>query len=392
VRTRLALTMTALTAIAGCAGPIPKVPPVSPGATVPGYSSPRYRDDKMWLCRPDLPKDECHADLTATAIRPDGSFAVVPHARSVDAAVDCFYVYPTVDLSLVPGNHTDFRDNERIVKTALAQAARFDEACRVFVPYYRQVTIGTYFMEGPELRDRRLKVAFSDVLDAFLHYMGQYNHGRKVVLVGHSQGAEMVARLVSRLFDHDPAMREKLLVAMPIGGHVEVPVGKTKGATFENVPVCTREDETGCVVAYRTYLEDASPEPRDQLPKPGNEIACVNPAAQDGGPSVRRFAGAYFPSDAAPFRKLVHTPFVVLPDFYAGRCINGSNGFRFLGISIAPRRGDARKNLIDFGSFWLDSPAMGLHILDMQFPQQDLIDLIKKKASKSAARVGPSAG
>jgi hypothetical protein len=64
--------------------------------------------------------------------------------------------------------------------------------------------MGTYVF-STEDRDRRSEVAFSDVKDAFLHYMGQYNHGRKVVLLGHSQGADMVVRLLKAVFDQDPS-------------------------------------------------------------------------------------------------------------------------------------------------------------------------------------------
>ena len=89
--------------------------------------------------------------------------------------------------------------------------------------------------------------------------MGQYNRGRKVVLIGHSQGADMIARLLQRVFDKDPAMRERLLLALPIGGPVEAAQGKLTGGNFENIPLCSRPDEQGCVVAFRTFRKEANP-------------------------------------------------------------------------------------------------------------------------------------
>ena len=381
------LALAALSVFAlGCVGGIPHVAPVPPGVHAPfeGYASARYRDDSMWLCRPDLARGPCHGDMTATEIRPDGTQAVVRHVPAAAPTVDCFYVYPTVDMRLVPGNHEDFHDNKRIEKTALAQAAQLDEACSVYAPLYRQVTIGTYFTATADGREKRLEVAASDVVDAFRHYMGQFNHGRKVVLVGHSQGAEMVVRLLKQVFDHDPAMRERLLVAMPLGGHVEVPVGKTTGGTFDTIPVCTAVDELGCVVAYQSYAESSNPTPSFGQPKAGFETVCVNPAAPEGGPTEHRFSRAYFPGEG-PFRKMTHNPFVLMRDFYAGRCVNGLGGFRFLGVSVDRAPGDVRKNPLDFDSFFLTT-QMGLHILDMQFAQGDLIDLIASKAAAARRR------
>ena len=59
------------------------------------------------------------------------------------------------------------------------------------------------------------------VVDAFLHYMGQYNRGRKVVLLGHSQGAQMIVRLLQRVGRY---RREGLLdVPWAAGGLIAQP-------------------------------------------------------------------------------------------------------------------------------------------------------------------------
>lgn len=98
--------------------------------------------------------------------------------------------------------------------------------CAVYAPLYRQATIGTYFA-GKDRRESFLQTAYSDVLDAFLHYMGQHNRGRKVVLIGHSQGADMISRLLRQVFDHDPAMRERLMLAMPVGDRSKCRTGSS---------------------------------------------------------------------------------------------------------------------------------------------------------------------
>ena len=375
-----------LAAASTAACSLPEATVVPPGVHSPftGYASARYADPKAWLCRPDLPAGACRADLTSTEIRPDRSRAVVPHVAAAPARVDCFYVYPTVDLGVLPGNHTDFTDLAPMARTALAQAARLGEVCDVYAPLYRQVTIGTYLSTEAGLEER-LGVAFSDVADAFAHYLGQHNHGRKIVLVGHSQGAEMVTRLLKRYFDDDPALRERLLVAMPIGGQFEVPKGKVVGGSLAHVPLCTKPGETGCVVAFRSYRAESTVSPPGRwVPRAGNETACVDPIRLDR-PEQRWFSRAYFPVTGSRGRWIhdvegVSTPFVVFRDLYTGRCVEGARGDRRLSISAAPGPGDTRASPLDLGAMAFDT-SMGLHVLDMQFPQGDLIELIARRAA-----------
>jgi hypothetical protein len=251
--------------------------------------------------------------------------------------------------------------------------------CDLYVPLYRQVTIGAYVF-GAEAREARLAVAFSDVADAFAHYLGQYNHGRKIVLVGHSQGAEMVVRLLRRFFEEDPALRDRLLVAMAIGGNVEVPPGRLSGATLPTIPLCSKPDELGCVVAYQTRRSGNDKSPGGLGPHAGNETACVNPAGV-GSTERRPFSRTYLPmSVLLSGARGVSTPFVVYRDFYAGQCVAGAGGYRYLAVSEVPGAGDTRESPFDLGQIGLNT-SLGTHILDMQFPQGDLIDMVARRAA-----------
>jgi len=42
------------------------------------------------------------------------------------------------------------------------------------------------------------ELGFRDVLAAWTHYLRYDNHGRSVVLIGHSQGSRMLMRLIRR--------------------------------------------------------------------------------------------------------------------------------------------------------------------------------------------------
>jgi hypothetical protein len=366
----------------------PAVRPTSPAAaSYTSSTSERYRDASRWLCRADLPGGPCHADLSATELRKDGSRGQVPHVSAQNPAVDCFYVYPTVDMSPDPGNHEEFSDLSLMTDATVAQAARFSEVCSLYVPLYRQVTVGTYFM-GDERREPYFATAFSDVADAFMYYLAHYNRGRKIALLGHSQGADMVVRLLQRFFDNDAALRARLLIAMPIGGSFETPAGRTAGGTLQNIPVCTAPDQPSCVVAYRTHVAGAPIRPAFKAPD-GHVTTCVNPAGFEPGPHP--FSRSYFPRryrGGPPPAGLedVDTPFVMLRDFYSGACMEVPPGYGNLAVTLPATGTDARQDLlnIDARARTTFGVVLGLHILDYQLPQGDLIELVRRRAPAAA--------
>jgi hypothetical protein len=376
-----AVRLTALlSTVVGCA-PTPNAaaPAVHATEAVPvAHLTPaKYDDPATWLCLPGR-DDACARDLSATLLHPDGSRTIErsePAAR--DAKADCFYVYPTVDVSLAPGNHDDFRNLEPMAGAALTQAARLRQACAIYAPLYRQVTIGSYFHDESRL-DAGLAFGYADVEAAFRTYLAKYNHGRPIVLVGHSQGADMVIRLLKTFFDHDAELRSRLVLAMPIGWYVEVPRGKTTGGTFENVPICTSPDEGGCVVAYRTYEAGSNVQLADRGPRAGNVNVCVDPAAV-GSDALAPLSRAYLRVSEGSRRYLhtegIDTPFVELEGFYQGQCVEGPEGFRYLAISAAA--GDPRKNPVTYELLPLHK-HIGLHMLDFQLLEGDLVNLVTR--------------
>jgi Protein of unknown function (DUF3089) len=376
----------------GCA-----VPPRSPSppadlkSPFTGYRSERYDQARWWLCMPGR-DDACAGNLDATDLAPDGTKVEVRDRQLPGSdQVDCFYVYPTVDLRPWAASHEDFSDLGLITFTTAMQAARFRSVCRLFVPLYRQTTIGAYFV-GDTGRAPYREVAVSDVVDAFLQYMGQYNRGHKIVLLGHSQGSEMVVALLERFFDHDPAMRERLLLAMPIGWPVEVAPGKTTGGTFDTIPVCTQKGETGCIVTFRSYDANAPAAPGHAQPSGGHESVCVEPSTLAHG--TRAMARSFFGVPGwygmpAIFSNLkdvgvVKTPFVMVRGVYEGQCVEGEKGFRYLAVDVR----DGRSSPVELDSFWLHG-QLGYHLLDMQFAAGDLMDLVAERVRARAQGAAP---
>jgi hypothetical protein len=57
-----------------------------------------------------------------------------------------------------------------------------------------------------------------------------------------------------------------MVTAIIAGGNVTVPTGKTEGATFQNIPICTASDLSGCVIAYSSFPSQPRPMPTSVFP------------------------------------------------------------------------------------------------------------------------------
>ncbi len=358
---------------------------VEPTNPFEGFQSERYSDPDLWLCLPGKTDDQCLVNsIDATVVEPDNSVRIEtfePPAKEPD--IDCFYIYPTVDLSGVPGNHTDFSDISYELDPLLSQAARFTSVCRVFAPLYRQVTFGSF--NAPNAQEL-LDIAYADVDEAFRHYMGQYNNGRRFVIMGHSQGTFMVTRLMRDYIDPNPDLRARLVAGLLIGGSVTVPEGQKVGGTFQNVPLCTSVEQTGCVIAYRSYADSRPPANGSNVVGPeGMDTACTNPAALGGGPGL--FKKTYLPLhanqpvfDIAPPTDFT-TLFALYENFYSGECVKDNRNRSYLEISITPGPGDLRENMVPFNNPLFAPGLLGTHVLDYNFALGDLIDLVAAKAA-----------
>lgn len=329
-----------------------------------------YDDAANWLCLPGKSGDVCQTDLSATEIRADGSEIAAPHVAATDPKIDCFYVYPTVDLSVLPGNHTDFKDLKPMSDVAVNQAARFSEVCRVFAPLYRQMTIGGYILESKANRNKLLENAFGDVRAAFTNFLSRIGSDRKIVLIGHSQGGQMVDMLLQRLFVEDPALRSRLLVAMPIGANIGsqqlVPAGQ-ETAVRQNIPLCSSATQRGCSISYGSWFAGGNP---ISTSEDGVTAECVNPA-KPGSTASEAITRTFLPRDgvAGIPSQPVSTQSALYRNFYSAKCVPTSSG-HMLEISEMKAPGDKRSP-IKF------TAGSNLHVEDVNLALGDLIDRVR---------------
>lgn len=349
-----------------------------------GATSTVYSDDTNWLCLPDVEGDACDLDLDATTVFPDGTTEPDPFTRAVDAPVDCFYVYPTI--STDPGANSDRSADPAEVGIAANQAARFGEVCNVYAPMYRQIPLGALFNnlsaqsststtsapEGGSPRD----IAYGDVAEAFMHYLAEYNDGRPFVLIGHSQGAGHLGRLIAEEIDRDETLRSQMLSAMLLGGAI----ADSGEDAYENVPACESPTDTGCVISYASFYA-GEPPPADSLfghlrgASDGRAI-CTNPVdPSTPGPSPLQ---SYFQAGHTEGAPQVDTPFIHYDGVLTGTC-TADDSFDWLEIAVAPDTAPSVPQ--DFGG--RITPQWGAHLSDMNFAQGDLIELVRTQSGQS---------
>ncbi len=339
-----------------------------------------YAGDSFWLCKPGMAENQCFVNgLDSTEILPDDSTALETHTGNEEQDYDCFYVYPTVDL-IGTGNHTDFSDVSLELDPLLSQAARFNDSCRIFAPLYRQVAFPSF---GSPNGAKLSEIAYRDVKAAWDHYLAEHNDGRNIVIVGHSQGTFMLTRLMQEEIDPSPALRQRLIVGLLIGGRVSVPQGEIVGGTFENIPLCTSDAETGCVIAYRSYAEGFAPTAGSNVVGP-DDTACTNPGALAGGEgSLAAYIATSVnqPLFAVFDPPVLGTPFIKYENLYAAECVKDAEDRSYLEIRVRPGPGDSREDRIDLTHLVLDPAFLGTHILDYSFPLGNLITLVEQKAA-----------
>ena len=204
-----------------------------------------YRQTASWAARGDRSGDAC--DVT-----------VGPYTdQQSSAEADTFYVYPTVhgleDYSDISNADITTRTYRRDVAVALAtQATAFTDGTRIWAPYYRQASMGSFgtsYDTGPAraVHER----AYADMLAAFDHYMANENNGRPIVLAGHSQGGTWLVRLLKERFD-GKKLSDQLVAAYIMGEFIGPD-------TFDSLPLCTNGSDTGCVLSWATVAKGGTP-------------------------------------------------------------------------------------------------------------------------------------
>jgi len=244
-------TLTAIGALAALASSMAgaqapqAAPPPPPFDSQPQPTPPDYATDSAWAALPGVPGP---ADTVPQRRKP-----VTGKLRGVDV----FYVHPTTfrtpdrwNADLADAKVNAWTDASVIAR----QAAVFNACCNVFAPRYRQASFlatRDRFMEGDG--GKAYALAYSDVLAAFDQWQASRNQGRPFILAGHSQGGEMLMRLLADRIDGTP-LQKRMVAAYAIG--IDFSVGYF-GTRYRTLKPCDTPVRTGCVLAWNAVSPQA---------------------------------------------------------------------------------------------------------------------------------------
>ena len=225
-------------------------------------------------------------------------------------------------------------------------------------------------------------------------YLTRYNQGRGFVLIGHSEGSEVLETVIAKMVDSHPSVRKHLLSAILMGGNVLVKGNTGIGGDFKHIPACRSATQLGCVIAFSTFDQ---PAPSDSLfgrvgnlavgptPAKGDEVLCTNPANLAGGsgildpisPSAPFAPGSTIAAGLGVLKYTVPSPSTVFwtsPGAYTAKCEN-SNGAHVL--MVTARNGAPTPTPAP-------TPEWGLHLLDANLSLGNLIGIVKSETSAFA--------
>ena len=192
---------------------------------------------------------------------------------------DVFFVCPTVYMGQ-DKQWTEFDDKTKssFVGAINMEKGIYDADARFFAPYYHQASFSAYSLPEDEF-DSVMENAYSEVKDAFLYYMENYNKGRPVILAGFSQGADLSIRLLKDCFKDDKT-NEQLIACYAVGWRI------TEQEITDNphIKYAMGETDTGVLITFNS--EDPSITDSMLIPE-GTKTLAINPLnwKTDGTPA-----------------------------------------------------------------------------------------------------------
>ena len=206
-------------------------------ADSPQAPAPDYSRRESWVARPDI------ADNPALWT-PDG----IKRAPHPAAAV--FFITPTAYIQRDRWNAPldDAATNKLLDMFARGQASVFNGVGDIWIPHYRQATLGAFYKPGPDA-DKALALAFGDVIRAFDAFLAAQPADRPIILAGHSQGSLHLLHLVQQ---RAAGLGGRLVAVYAAGWPVVMP----QDTAALGLAPCTSPAQAGCVLSWQSFAHD----------------------------------------------------------------------------------------------------------------------------------------
>lgn len=308
--------------------------------------TPDYRRPAMWLSRPDLPDDPSR-------------WAPTDYRAAPRPAIATFYVSPTTYMRRDRWNapFNDPEANDRARQLAQIQATAFNGISAIWAPRYRQATFGAFFTNRQDAQ-MAIDFAYQDVARAFDAFVASIPSSRPIILVGHSQGALHLMRLMKEKVAGTPLSRRVIaayLVGWPVSVENDIPA--------LGLPACPGPGVANCVLSWQSFAEPADfglvREAFDASigltgrPNRGTDMLCVNPLTGSPASTARAEANLGALRPASDYRTVELVSGIVPARCQAGYLVIGSPPTGF-GRYVLPGN---NFHVYDYALFWANVRA-----------------------------------
>jgi pimeloyl-ACP methyl ester carboxylesterase len=180
-----------------------------------------------------------------------------------DSSVNVFFIHPTTFTSkkaIANKPYTTSYWNASLLhqslniqtdnSTILNQASAFNRY-PVYAPRYRQAHLQSFYLPD-SIAAPFFDTAYADIKSAFLYFLHHHAGQKPFIIASHSQGTLHAGRLIRELIE-GKALAQKMIAAYIVG--LAVPEHY-----FEQLPPCTKPDQTGCFVTWRTFKRGYVPQ------------------------------------------------------------------------------------------------------------------------------------
>lgn len=199
------------------------------------------------------------------------------HGIGTNKPVDLFILAPTVDLGTKEKLNMDLADTKvkhNFLGALNMERGIYENNCRMYAPYYRQVTLSYYakILNGENDKEnvRAYKLAQKDVKDAFAYYLKNYNQGRGIVLAGFSQGSQLTIDLMKNIANNKKLQKRIVAAYCPGWALTKQDVEK-----YKLKPALGAKD-LGCIISFNSEAVNI----KDSLMVPSlskGEFYAINP-------------------------------------------------------------------------------------------------------------------
>lgn len=220
----------------------------------------------------------------------DTSSWFTAHLSDDSDRVDVFYVVSVEVLAasdsgwrslLTPQDKSFMAEEMRYVdKTIFAGDTLSGEVFNFYAPYYHQFTFSSLHLPADSLDSLR-RVVCAEVGEAFRYYMDHWNHGRRFILMGFSEGAMFMTDLVAGLSSEE---YDRFVAAYLLGYRLSA-----DDLARPRVRAARGAADKGVCISFNSVFDTAAAWP---LVNSG-AAACINPVGwrTDGSWAVFDYAG-----------------------------------------------------------------------------------------------------